>query len=232
VSIGKLVKFAEMQTFSNVLQPAFEEVFKKDFTLKGNWGKGFFKNDNPITLELGCGKGEYTVGLAQLYPERNFIGIDIKGSRMWSGAGKALKNNVTNVGFLRTRIELINSFFAAGEVNEIWITFPDPQLSKPGKRLTSSRFLNLYKGFLDKDGWINLKTDSPELFDYTSAIAIHNNLEVNFMSRDLYSSDNIDEILCIQTYYERMWLEEGLKIKYIRFKLSENNVIKEPPEKG
>lgn len=219
-----------MHTFSNVIQPAFEEVFEKDYPLKGNWSKSFFKNEKPITLELGCGKGEYTVGLAQRYPEQNFIGIDIKGSRIWSGAGKALKYKVTNVCFLRTRIELINSFFAAGEINEIWITFPDPQLSKPRKRLTSSRFLNLYKNFLDKEGWINLKTDSPELYEYTLAIAIHNKLEVNFMSEDLYLAQDIDDILCIKTYYEQMWLEDGLKIKYIRFKLSENAAIEEPPE--
>jgi tRNA (guanine-N7-)-methyltransferase len=230
VSIGKLVKFAEMHSFSNVLQPTFEEVFKKDFHLKGKWNKNYFKNDRPITLELGCGKGEYTVGLAGLFPERNFIGIDIKGSRIWSGAGKALKNNVANVCFLRTRIEMIGSFFSAGEVSEIWITFPDPQLSKPRKRLTSSRFLNLYKGFLNKDGCINLKTDSSELFEYTYSIAAHNNLEVNYKSSNLYSSEDIDDILCIQTYYEKMWLEEGLQIKYIQFKLTGDNVIEEPTE--
>jgi tRNA (guanine-N7-)-methyltransferase len=230
VSIGKLTKFAELNTFSNVFQPTFEEVFKKDFKLKGNWNKTFFKNENPITLELGCGRGEYTVGLAQQFPERNFLGIDIKGSRMWSGAGIAIKNQISNVGFLRTRIEMIDSFFAAGEVHEIWITFPDPQLSKSRKRLTSSRFLNLYKSFLDPEGWVNLKTDSEELFDYTYDIAQYNKLETGFSSRDLYSMTEIDDILRIQTYYEKMWLEEGLKIKYIRFKLSGKHVIEKPSE--
>jgi tRNA (guanine-N7-)-methyltransferase len=230
VSKGKLEKFAEMKSFSNVLQPPFEEVFNKDFRLKGSWNTGFFKKSQPITLELGCGKGEYSVGLARLYPKRNFLGIDIKGSRIWKGARQAGIENILNVGFLRTRIDFICSFFAPGEVEEIWITFPDPQPLKARKRLTSSRFLNRYKCFLATNGWVNLKTDSSELYEYTSELARHNKLEVDFSTNDLYASGYDNEILSIKTFYENMWLSEGKKIHYIRFNLSGKLTIEEPPD--
>lgn len=232
MSIGKLVKFAEMNSFSNVFQPPFDEVFRKDFVLKGKWSNSYFKNDHPINLELGCGKGEYTVGLARLYPENNFIGIDIKGSRIWSGASASIKSNISNVCFLRTRIELINSFFAANEVREIWITFPDPQPKKARKRLTSSNFLNMYKNFLQEDGWINLKTDNIELFDYTYSLAKFNGLEIGLVTSDLYAAHLPDNFPEIQTFYEKMWLAEGLKIKFIRFKLSLNHAIEELPDQN
>jgi tRNA (guanine-N7-)-methyltransferase len=229
VSKGKLFKFAEMETFPNVLQPAFEKVFKKDHELKGNWNKVFFKNSHPITLELGCGKGEYTVGMAQMFPERNFIGIDIKGARIWKGAKMALQEELSNVAFLRTRIDFITSFFASNEIDEIWITFPDPQLKKDLKKLTSSRFLNRYSRFLKSGGTINLKTDSRELYDYTCSITSHNELQVLSKTDDLYQSHLNDDILSIKTFYESMWLEEGFKIHYIQFRLN-NHGIKEPPK--
>lgn len=224
-----MFKFAEVRTFPNVLQPAFEEVFKKDHKLKGNWKKEFFQNSKPIILELGCGKGEYTTGMAKIFPERNFIGIDIKGARIWKGAKRALQENLPNVAFLRTRIDFITSFFTEDEVDEIWITFPDPQLKKDLKKLTSSRFLNRYSQFLKSDGTINLKTDSRELYDYTCLIISYNKLQVISKTDDLYQSHLNDEILSIRTFYESMWLDEGLKIHYIQFKLS-NSGIKEPPK--
>lgn len=230
MSKGKLAKFAEIKTFPNVLQPPFEEVFRKDFMLKGNWNKDFFISSKPITLELGCGKGEYTVGLAKLYPERNFLGIDIKGARIWKGARQSNLENIKNVGFLRTRIDFIESFFSTDEVHEVWITFPDPQPKKPLKRLTSSVFLNRYKNFIREDGWINLKTDSTELYEYTSALAAHNKLNVEIQTDDLYGSGYDNEILSIKTFYEKMWLSEGKKIKYIRFSINNKESIIEPPD--
>lgn len=228
MSKGKLEKFAELKTFQNVIQPKFDEVFEKDYTLKGQWNKEFFKNDNPITLELGCGKAEYTVGLAQLYPDRNFIGVDIKGSRIFHGAKRADAIGLKNVGFIRTRVDHINSFFAAGEVSEIWFTFPDPQLKKALKRLTSSRFLTYYQGVLRDDGRINLKTDSEFLYAYTKDVAILNQLEIEVANDDIYGSGAADEVLSIRTFYETGWLEQGLKSHYIRFRLKNDKIIQEP----
>lgn len=219
-----------MKTFSNVIQPAFEEVFQKVHPLKGRWKRDFFVNPFPLTVELGCGKGEYTVGLAGLYPERNFLGIDIKGARMWKGASTALKQNIINVGFLRTRIELINSFFDRNEIDEIWLTFPDPQLKKGKKRLTSSRFLNTYKDFLKPGGKIHLKTDNEVLYRYTMAIAGYNHLNIDMHTTDLYHSEYENEILSIKTYYEKQYLELGMPIHYICFQLNGNEEIQEPPE--
>ncbi len=226
----KLQRFAEMETFPNVVQPAFDEVFGKDYHLKGNWNRLFFKNDNPIVLELGCGKGEYTTGLARRFKEKNFIGIDIKGSRMWKGARAAIAGHLDNVAFLRTHIEMIHSFFGEDEIEEIWITFPDPQLKKKRKRLTSSRFLNIYGGFLKKGGLVHLKTDSTVLYQYTIDLARLNQLPVKINTRDLYHSGIDSDILGIQTFYERQFLDQGMKITYLCFELLDGKKIEEPAE--
>ncbi len=230
MSIGKLQKFSEMKSFQNVIQPSFREVFHKDFFLKGRWNADFFTEDLPITVELGCGRGEYSVEMARLFRERNFLGLDIKGARIWKGAKIALHNGVTNVGFIRTRIDFIDSFFSRDEVSEIWITFPDPQLKKSRKRLTSARFLNMYKSFLKADGLVHLKTDNPELYKYTLAIAEYNKLQIELSTDNLYNLPENEKVLMIKTYYERMWLEQGLSIHYLRFKLNENHAIEEVPE--
>ncbi len=227
---GKLRKWAEMKSFQNVIEPESKEVFGRDFHLKGNWAESFFKNPNQVSLELGCGKGEYTLGLANAFPERNFLGVDIKGSRIWRGAKTAIDLGLKNAGFLRTRIELIHSFFGPGEIEEIWITFPDPQLKKKrwGKRLTSSFFLNSYKTFLKPGGTIHLKTDSKELFDYTKALLVKNNMEIIHATDDLYNENLPFKLLALKTYYEQRFLEEGKKITYICFKLPDNKEIIEP----
>lgn len=227
----KLQRFAEMETFQNVIQPPFEEVFKKDHKLKGKWKKEFFKNENPIVLELGCGKGEYTIGLARQYPNRNFIGIDIKGARMWRGAKTAVTENIHNVGFLRTRVDLINSFFASEEVAEIWVTFPDPQPKKYYKRLTSSRFLGYYQKVIAENGVVNLKTDNANLYQYTRDLVKLNELGILTDTDNLYHSGIVDEILSIKTFYEQQFLEQGKPIHYIRFKLDKLKQLEEPEEK-
>jgi len=216
---NKIRKWAEMEEYPNVIQPRFEDVYRKDHELKGKWKQDFFRNNNPLILELGCGKGEYTIGMARENPRTNFLGIDIKGARMWKGAGIAVNESITNVGFLRTRIELIESFFANDEVDEIWITFPDPQLKKRRnkKRLTVSRFLNYYRSFLKKEGLIHLKTDSRELYDYTLNLISKNNLEIVWNTSDLYSEKNLNDILKIRTHYEQLFLDAGRKITYICF---------------
>lgn len=225
----KLQRFAEMETFANVIQPRFDEVFHTDFHLKGLWNKQCFRNENPVVLELGCGKGEYTTGLARRYPEKNFIGVDIKGSRIWRGARTALAERLTNVMFLRTRIEVISSFFSEDEVDEIWLTFPDPQLKKKRKRLTSSRFLNSYRRFLKHNGIIHLKTDNPVLYRYTLDLIDWNNLKLRFHSDDLYHSGIVDDILDIKTFYEQQFLDQGLNIHYLCFELPHDKIIEEPP---
>jgi len=219
-----------MDSFSNVVQPRFEEIFKKDFHLKGKWNELFFRNDNPIALELGCGKGEYTVGLARKFPDINFLGIDIKGARLWKGAGIAVAEGLTNVGFLRTRIELIESFFCEDEISEIWITFPDPQLKKRRnkKRLTGPRFLNSYNRFLKPGSLIHLKTDSRELYDYTNTLIEFNGLELFESTDDLYSGSYSNDMLSIRTYYEEIFMDEGKKITYTCFSLSPGKMISEP----
>ncbi|MDD2243807.1 MAG: tRNA (guanosine(46)-N7)-methyltransferase TrmB [Dysgonamonadaceae bacterium] len=213
---NKLAKFADMKTYSNVFQYTFGTLQKEEFPLKGKWNN-YFNNDNPIVLELGCGKGEYTVGLAKLYPEKNFIGIDIKGARMWKGATEALENDMTNVAFLRTQIELINHFFDQNEVAEIWITFPDPQMKKTNKRLTSTQFMKRYSQILKTDGIIHLKSDSNFLYVYTKAMIEENGLNVLFDTDNLYNSGIDDPILQIQTFYEQQWRSRGLDIRYIKF---------------
>ena len=217
----KLKRFAENLTFSCMVQPEFDEIFHKDHPLKGRWHKDFFHNDNPIILELGCGKGEYTIALAERNPNANYIGVDIKGARMWRGAKTATENGMTNVGFLRTRIEFINSFFAEGEVAEIWITFPDPQLKtrRAKKRLTAPLFLERYAKMLAEDGVINLKTDSQHLFAYTSAVIDHFSLPCEVANDDIYGSGYADEVLSVKTAYETKFVAMGLPITYTRFSL-------------
>lgn len=219
-----------MASMEFVLQYPFAVLNDKGFNLKGRWNEDFFRNNNPIVIELGCGKGEYTVALAQKFPERNFIGIDIKGARMWTGASKVRELSLTNVAFLRTDIELLNHFFATGEVSEIWITFPDPQMSKVRKRLTSSRFLELYRNILTPEGIVNLKTDSPFLYTYTRALAEASSLPIVADTNDLYAHGcpHLNDILAIRTFYEQQWLSRGLTIKYLAFKLPANTSFTEP----
>lgn len=218
-----------MESYSHVIQPHFEDVFSKDHELKGKWKEAFFGNNNPLVLELGCGKGEYTTGMARQFPGINYLGIDIKGARLWKGARTAQQQSIRNVGFLRTRIELIESFFSKEEVDEIWITFPDPQLKKRRnkKRLTGSRFLNHYRSFLRKGGKIHLKTDSRELYDYTMSLIKNNNLEIISSTPDLYSEKHLSDILMIRTHYEQIFLDAGKKIAYICFRLDTSKQVTE-----
>ncbi len=229
---GKLAKFAEMETFSNVFQYPFSVVDNVPFEMKGHWRELYFKNNHPVVLELGCGKGEYTVELARLYPEMNFIGVDIKGARMWTGAKQALEAGLKNVAFLRTNIEIIDRFFAESEVQEIWLTFSDPQMKNAHKRLTSTFFLNRYRKFLVDGGIVHLKTDSNFLFTYTTCMVRENKLPVVFSTEDLYHTEGLDEethkILSIQTYYESMWIERGLNIRYMKFLLPQQGELVEP----
>lgn len=224
---NKLSKFADMATYGNVFQYTFETLKEDGFPYKGKW-QTYFSNNNPVVLELGCGKGEYTVGLARKFPEKNFIGIDIKGARMWTGATQALEEGLTNAAFLRTRIELINHFFAQDEISEIWITFPDPQMKKTNKRLTSTRFMEQYSRMLKERGIIHLKTDSNFLYRYTKAMIAENRLEVLFDTDDLYNSGLNEDILEIRTFYEQQWLSRSLNIKYIRFLCPKNHCWTEP----
>jgi len=225
---NKLARFAEMEKLPNVFQPRHEEVFRTDYKLKGKWKTAVFGNDHPIILEIGCGKGEYAVELAKLYPEKNFIGLDIKGARMWRGAKQAEAENLANVVFLRTYAELLESVFAPGEINGIWITFPDPQMSKARKRLTGTRFLSLYKKMLAPDAPIHLKTDSPFLYAYTLEVIRKNHLPVTVHTEDLYGCGYDDKILGIKTFYEKQWLSRGKTIKYIRFSLNGCDSLSEP----
>lgn len=217
----KLQRFDEMAVFSHVFQPSTEICRTDVFHLKGKWSSEYFKNDNPIVIELGCGKGEYTIGLAEKYTDKNFIGIDIKGARMWRGAKTALENKMSHVAFVRCRIDNICSIFGRDEISEIWITFPDPQPGKAKKRLTSPKFLNYYTNFLQKDGFVNLKTDNTMLYDYTTDVINHNSLPVIKTTNDLYNSDITNEILSIKTHYESIFLKQNIPIKYLRFKLPE-----------
>jgi tRNA (guanine-N7-)-methyltransferase len=232
VGKNKLQRFAEMATFRNVVQPDLSDVLSKDHSLKGNWNTTFFQNSNPIVLELGCGKGEYTVGLAKVFPDKNFIGIDIKGARIWRGAKTAIECNLNNAGFLRNRIEQITSFFAPGEISEIWITFPDPQEKRirAKKRLTSSRFLPLYRKFLKPGGLIHLKTDNHILYDYTYRLCLHNGLKIIKSSSNLYETETDRNLLSIQTFYESQYLAKGVSIKYICFTIDDKETLTEPPE--
>ncbi|MDR2963982.1 MAG: tRNA (guanosine(46)-N7)-methyltransferase TrmB [Bacteroidales bacterium] len=228
----KLQRFAENKTFSNVIQPEFSEVFRCDYKLKNKWKAEFWHNDNPIVLELGCGKGEYTVELAQKYSEKNFIGVDIKGARFWRGAKTAIEQRIPNVAFIRSRIEFLNSFFATHEISEIWITFPDPQIEKrrTKKRLTSPRFLNMYKTMLAPGARIHLKTDSQELHAYTKQVLQYNNQPILRATTDVYHSELLDDTLAIKTFYEKQYLERGKTITYIEFSLTGQEIVDLPEE--
>lgn len=217
-----------MASYPHVFEYPHSVAEEVPFELRGQWNNRFFKNNHPIVLELGCGRGEYTVGLGKMFPEKNFIGVDIKGARMWSGATEALKEEMGNVAFLRTNIEIIDRFFAAGEVSEIWLTFSDPQMKKATKRLTSTYFMERYRRFLAPDGLIHLKTDSDFLFTYTKYMVEVNRLPMEFVTDDLYHSTLVDDILNIKTYYEQQWLDRGLNIKYIKFRLPQEGVLEEP----
>lgn len=216
---NKLKKISENLTFRCMIQPDFEDVFGKDHPLKGNWRRDFFGNDNPVVLELGCGRGEYTVELAAAHPEVNYIGVDIKGARMWRGAKTATERSMGNVAFLRTRIELIGSFFAPDEVDQIWITFPDPQMNKRrvNKRLTAPGFLERYAQFLKPDGVIHLKTDSGHLHEYTKAVLDANDIIPTVCCDDIYGKGVADAKLSIKTTYETRFLAEGLPITYLQW---------------
>ncbi|MGP1992116.1 tRNA (guanosine(46)-N7)-methyltransferase TrmB [Zobellia laminariae] len=219
-SKNKLKRFKENETFSNVIQPNREAV-KQGFEKRGKWND-FFGNDNPIVLELGCGKGEYTVGLAKQDPSKNFIGIDIKGARLWRGAKTALEDNLKNVAFLRTQIELIDELFAQDEVSEIWITFPDPQIKykRTKHRMTNEAFLGKYKKILRPDGLMHLKTDSEFMHGYTLGLLHGLGLEVNYANHDVYKNEGSPkEVLELQTFYEKQYLEKGKPITYIQFKV-------------
>ena len=217
-----------MRDYPHVFEYPYSVVDNVPFPMKGHWGETFFKNDRPIVLELGCGRGEYTVGLGRLFPEKNFIGVDIKGARMWTGATESLQAGMTNVAFLRTQIEIIDRFFAEGEISEIWLTFSDPQMKKATKRLTSTYFMERYRRLLTDRGLVHLKTDSNFMFTYTKYMIEHNHLPVEVMTEDLYHSGMADEILSIRTYYEQQWLDRGLNIKYIRFRLPHEGTLTEP----
>lgn len=231
---NKLTKFAEMATYEHVVEAPFNTPDSPNHELFGRWHSDFFKNDNPIVLELGCGRGEYCVGLGRRFPEKNFIGVDIKGARMWTGATEAKNEGLTNVAFLRTHIEFIHKFFAPGEVAEIWLTFSDPQMKKVTKRLTSTYFLERYRHFLLPDGIVHLKTDSNFLYTYTDYVVKENALPVLFQTNDLYhtleaeSDPTVRDILSIHTYYEQMWIDRGLSIKYLKFRLPSSTQLTEP----
>ena len=237
---NKLKKFAEMETFHNVFQCGAREMVEESpvVAMRGKWHEEYFHNDNPIVLELGCGRGEYTVGLAAHNPNKNYIGIDIKGARMWAGAKQAELAGMKNVAFLRTNIEMLTHFFAPNEVAEIWITFPDPQMKKATKRLTSTYFMQRYRQLLQQDGLIHLKTDSPFLYTYTQAMVKENGYPLLVDTSDLYNTEqssgvgsresDIEEARALQTHYEHQWLDRGLTIKYLCWELPAEPSLIEP----
>jgi len=227
VGKNKLARWAEIKTFKNVIEPDTRDVKDKFYHLRGSWKEKYFGNYNPIILELGCGKGEYTTGMAAMIPEKNFIGVDIKGARIWRGAKTAIENNLSNVLFIRTRVEFINSFFEEDEIDEIWLTFPDPHEKRRNTlhRLTSPLFLNKYRIFLKNNGIVHLKTDNNILYNYTLNIAIENNLEILASTADLYNSGIVDDILGIRTFYEAKFMNEEKKICYLSFRLKKEKEI-------
>jgi tRNA (guanine-N7-)-methyltransferase len=221
-SKNKLRRFKENETFDNVYQPTRDALVSNRFILKGNWNRSIFKNNNPLVLELGCGKGEYSVALAKKYPNKNFIGIDIKGARFWRGAKTAVEENISNVAFLRTQIELIDYAFGANEVDEIWITFPDPQIKykRTKHRMTNAEFLKRYKTILKEDGVVNLKTDSEFMHGYTLGLLHGAGHDVLYANHNVYKQEGSpEEVTSIQTFYESQYLEQNKPITYIRFKI-------------
>lgn len=238
---NKLKKFAEMKTFHNVFECGIHDITEDNpiAQLAGHWNEQVFRNTNPIVLELGCGRGEYTVGLARTYPDKNFIGIDIKGARLWAGAKEAETEGILNAAFLRINIEMITHFFAPNEVSEIWITFPDPQMKKATKRLTSTYFMARYQQFVREDGVIHLKTDSPFLYTYTAEMLRSNGYKVLCDTKDLYGGEaerliggEVEGLLAdaraLQTHYEQQWLSRGMTIKYLRWELAPREAFEEP----
>jgi len=222
-SKNKLKRFKENETFTNVFQPKRDELVGGTFALKGYWNQIFFNNDNPLVLELGCGKGEYSIGLAQKYPNKNFIGIDIKGARFWRGAKTAIEDNIDNVAFLRIQIELIEYAFAKNEVDEIWITFPDPQIKykRTKHRMTNITFLERYKKILKPEGVVNLKTVSEFMHGYTLGLLHGVGHEVLYANHNVYKQEGSpDEVTGIQTFYESQYLEQNKPITYVRFKIN------------
>lgn len=224
----KLKRFAENVTFSNLYQPDFSEVFRKDYRLKGKWRREVFGNDNPIVLELGCGRGEYTVEMARRNPYNNYIGIDIKGARLWRGAKSALQEGLVNVVFVRCRIEFVESLFGENEISSVWITFADPQIKRENKRLTSPIFLDKYAKFLVNGGTVHLKTDSLFLHEYTLGIVRERGYEIIESNRDIYGTGcaRQDNMLNIKTHYEEIFLSQGLPITYMSFKISQDSLEK------
>ncbi len=221
---NKLFKFSEFKSFQNSFDYLYKQYTENTiFELRGKWCKSFFQNNNPIVIEIGCGRGEYTIGLAQQYKDKNFIGVDFKSNRMWTGAKQALNNQLRNVAFIRTRVEFLQNIFNKDEVSEIWITFPDPQIqkSREKKRLTNPKFLEYYKNYLKKDGYVHLKTDNDIFFDYTMNVIADLKLELILHSKNLYmdSRQELNEVKQIQTYYEKLFSEKGSTIKYCCFKL-------------
>ncbi|MDR1653151.1 MAG: tRNA (guanosine(46)-N7)-methyltransferase TrmB [Prevotellaceae bacterium] len=229
MSKNKLAKFAELSTFPHVFQfPSAKVLGGETLDFQGNWSLNVFKNNNPIVLELGCGKGEYTVELAHRCPDRNFIGVDIKGARIWTGAKRSFEAGMKNVAFIRTDIEMINRFFAPSEISEIWLTFPDPQMKKVNKRLTSVNFMRRYRQFVQTDGIIHLKTDSDFLFTYTKEMIKINDYQIIAQTDNLYAAPLPNPALEIKTFYEQQWLSRGISIKYIAFALTPKDELIEP----
>jgi tRNA (guanine-N7-)-methyltransferase len=227
VGKNKLARWTELSSFDNVIEPGSETGYGNDHPIKGKWRNEVFNNNNPVILELGCGKGEYTTGLALRFPQNNYIGVDIKGARMWRGAKTSNEKEMPNVAFLRTRIEFINSFFAENEIDEIWLTFPDPQPGKrnSNKRLTCPWFLNIYRNLLKDNGIVHLKTDNTELFVYTKSLVERNGIQPLMATCDLHNENIPDELLSIRTHYETIFLRSGMKINYLSFRLNKNRVI-------